>query len=168
MKNNYVIVIVFLSMFFLTTQRRFAQVLERNQTSSGNTSSFSYSITSSYGATTSANATPNLSVDTEAILNLKEDSIITNKAGEIGGNTGAVITTTPTSTNVNLTGIEANNEFILDDGTSFRAALQSSEIDGNQSNGTASASAFHTLTLTLTNTNSSFINTIISNFEGDE
>ena len=145
-----------------------SQVLQRSQTSSGSSSVFSYSITSSYGVNTSASATSNLSVDTEANLVLKEDSVITNKAGDIGGSTSAVITTTPPSTNVDLFGIEATNEFLLDEGTSFRAALQTSEIDGNPSEGQASAGAFHTLTLTITNNNSSFVNAVISNFEGAE
>lgn len=166
MTTKYFVFFLFISSFFWGADSSFAQVLQRSQTSSGSSSVFSYSITSSYGVNTSATATPNLSVDTEAILVLKEDSVITNRAGAIAGRTGAVITTTPTSTNVNLTGIEANNEFLLDEGTSFRAALKTSELDGNPSEGSASASAFHTLTLTVTNNNNSFINAIISNFEG--
>ncbi len=144
----------------------FSQVLERTQTNSGTNTSFTYSITSSYGATTSADASPNLIVNTEAILNLKEDSVITNTAGSIGGSTGAVIETTPNGTNVNLTGIEANNKFLIDEGTSFKASLTTSEPDGNPSNGNATAQAFHTLTLTVTNNNTSFINTLRENFEG--
>ena len=144
----------------------FSQVLERTQSNSGTSTTFSYSITSSYGTTTSAEASPNLIVDTEAILNLKEDSVITNKAGAIGGATGAVIETTPTGTNVNLSGIEANNQFLIDEGTSFRASLKTSEPDGKPSNGKASASAFHTLTLTVTSNSTSFINTLRENFEG--
>ena len=165
MINRFALILLF-GMFFLDTPKSHSQLLQRSQTSSGSSSVFSYSITSSYGVSTSAEATPNLSVDTEANLVLKEDSVITNRAGAIGGNTGAVITTTPNSTNVNLSGIEANNNFLLDEGTSFRAALETSELDGNPAKGTASASAFHTLTLTITNNNTSFINAIISNFEG--
>ena len=166
MYKKYWLLVLFMGTFCSLAPECNSQVLQRSQTSSGSTSVFSYSITSSYGVMTSATATPNLTVNTEAKLVLKEDSVITNKAGAIGGNTGAVITTTPTSTNVNLTGIEADNTFVLDKGTSFRAALETSELDGNPSIGEASASAFHTLTLTVNSNNSSFVNAIISNFEG--
>ena len=166
-KNNYSILFLAVSSLLLSPVS-YSQVLERNQTSSGSTSTFSYSITSNYGVSTSANATPNLIVDTEAILLLKEDSVITNRAGQIGGNTSAVIETTPNGSNIDLRGIEANNTFVLDEGTSFRASLKTSELDGNPSKGDANASAYHTLTLTVNNGNSSFINSVRSNFEGAE
>lgn len=166
MNKSYSYLIAFLGISFLIIPDCYSQVLERNQTSSGSSSVFSYSITSSYGVSTSADATPNLLVDTEAILVLKEDSVITNRAGQIGGNTSAVIQTTPNGSNIDLRGIEANNEFVLDEGTSFRASLETSELDGNPSKGQANASAYHTLTLTVTNNNSSFINAVRSNFEG--
>ena len=166
-KNHYSLLFLAVSSLLLSPVS-YSQVLERNQTSSGSTSTFSYSITSSYGVSTSANATPNLIVDTEAILVLKEDSVITNRAGQIGGNTSAVIETTPNGSNIDLSGIEANNTFVLDEGTSFRASLKTSELDGNPSKGDANASAYHTLTLTVNNGNSSFINAFRSNFEGAE
>ena len=160
--------LVFFCAILVTLPKCYSQVLERNLTSSGSSTVFSYSITSNYGVSTSAQATSNLLVDTEAILLLKEDSVITNKAGQIGGNTSAVIETTPNGSNIDLSGIEANNEFILDEGTTFRASLETSELDGNYSKGEAFASAYHTLTLTVTNSNSSFINAVRSNFENEE
>lgn len=167
-KRYCLLIVTFLGFACSNSHECYAQVLERTQTSSGSSSVFSYSITSSYGVSTSADATPNLLVSTEANLVLKEDSVITNKAGNIGGNTSAVIQNTPNGSNIDLQGIEANNEFVLDEGTSFRASLETSELDGNPSKGQANASAYHTLTLTVTNNNSSFINAVRSNFEGAE
>ena len=143
-----------------------AQVLERNNTNFGSNRVFSYSVQSTYGVTTSANASPNLRVDTEAVLNLKEDSYLTNTAGAVGGGTGAVFQNTPNGSNVSLTGITADNKFLIDSGTSFRAALTTTEVDGEPSVGNASASASHTLTLTVTDGESSFFNTLRQNFEG--
>lgn len=145
-----------------------AQVLQRNNTSKGSRSTFSYSIQSTYGVTTSTEATPNLIVDAEAILNLKDGTIITNKAGTIGGDTGAVITTTPNGTDVQLSGITADNQFLIDDGTSFKSSIRTGELDGTDQKGSASASASHSLVVTVTNNNTSFINALRENFELDE
>jgi len=145
-----------------------AQILERTTTNSGTNRIFQYSIQSTYGTQTSADATPNLRVEAEAVLNLKEDSFLTNSAGDVGGNTSAVFTTTPTGSNVALTGITANNQFLLDTGTSFRTALTSTEPDGKPSVGSASATATHTMTITVTDGTSSFLNTLRENFEAPE
>ena len=145
-----------------------AQILERTSTNSGTNRVFQYSIQSTYGTQTSADATPNLRVEAEAVLNLKEDSFLTNTAGDVGGNTSAVFTTTPTGSNVVLNGITANNQFLLDTGTSFRTALTSTEPDGNPSVGSASATATHTMTITVSDGTSSFLNTLRENFEAPE
>jgi hypothetical protein len=159
--------LVALLLFIVALPRiAYTQVLERNSTNYGTNRNFSYSIQSTYGASTSASASPNLKVETEAILNLKEDSYLTNKAGAIGGGTGALFQNTPNGSNVQLTGITADNKFLLDKGTSFRAALTSTEPDGNPSVGNASANASHTLTVTVTDGETSFFNTLRQNFEG--
>ena len=153
---------------FLGASPSRAQLLERTSTNSGTNRVFQYSVQSTYGTQTSADATPNLRVETEAVLNLKEDSFLTNTAGDVGGNTSAVFTTTPTGSNVVLSGITANNQFLLDTGTSFRSALTSTEPDGQPSVGSASATATHTMTITVSDGTSSFLNTLRENFEAPE
>jgi hypothetical protein len=143
-----------------------AQVIERTNTNAGTNRVFSYSIQSTYGVQTSANASPNLRVDTEAVLNLKEDSYLTNKAGDLGGGTGAVFVTTPNGSNVQLNGITADNLFLIDSGTRFRTSLTTTEPDGQPSVGQASATATHTMTISVTDGQSSFYNTLRQNFEG--
>lgn len=166
LRKTTLIISVLLS---LASGKSMAQVLERASTNSGSSSVFSYSITSAYGVNTSADATANLIVDTEAILNLKEDSYITNKAGDVGGDTSAVITTTPNGSTVSLTGITAENNYLIDEGTSFKAALITrGDGDGQPSKGSAQASASHTMTLAVTNNHSSFYNTLREVFEGAE
>lgn len=155
-----------LSLSFVIYPPAKAQLLERNNTNFGTNRVFRYSVQSTYGVNTSANASPNLKVETEAILNLKEDSQLTNKAGAIGGGTGATFQNTPNGSNVTLTGITADNKFLIDSGTSFRAALTSLEADGQPSIGNASATASHTLSVTVDNGETSFFNTIRENFEG--
>ena len=96
----------------LGTMASQAQVLEETITNSGTNRVFQYAIQSTYGTQTSADATSNLLVEAEAVLNLKEDSFLTNTAGDVGGNTSAVFTTTPTGSNVVLSGITANNQYL--------------------------------------------------------
>jgi hypothetical protein len=143
-----------------------AQLLERNNTNYGSNKVFSYSIQSTYGVNTSAVASPNVKVETEAVLKLQKDSYLTNKAGDIGGNTSAVFVTSPNGSNLTLTGVTADNKFLIDTGTSFRAALTTSENDGKPSNGNASATATHTMTVSVSDAESSFFNTLRQNFEG--
>ena len=148
--------------------RSSAQVLERNNTNFGSNRVFSYSVQSTYGVNTSANASPNLKVETEAVLNLKEDSQLTNSAGAIGGGTGATFQNTPNGSNVSLSGITADNKFILDSGTRFRASIVSSQQDGQPSVGTASATASHSLTVSVNDGENSFFNTLRQSFEGSQ
>jgi len=143
-----------------------SQVIERNNANSGTSRVFTYSIQSTYGTQTSANASPNLKVETEAVLNLQRGSYITNKAGDIGGTTSAVFTASPGGTNVQLTGISADNLFLIDSGSRFRTALSTTTPDGQPSIGQASATATHTMTLTVSDTQTSFYNTLRQNFEG--
>ena len=152
----------------LGTMASQAQVLEETITNSGTNRVFQYAIQSTYGTQTSADATSNLMVEAEAVLNLKEDSFLTNTAGDVGGNTSAVFTTTPTGSNVVLSGITANNQYLLDTGTSFRTALTSTEPDGQPSIGQASATATHSMTITVTDGTTSFVNTLRENFEAPE
>ena len=157
-----------LAFSLLGTMASQAQVLEETITNSGTNRVFQYAIQSTYGTQTSADATSNLLVEAEAILNLKEDSFLTNTAGDVGGNTSAVFTTTPTGSNVVLSGITANNQYLLDTGTSFRTALTSTEPDGQPSIGQASATASHSMTITVTDGTTSFVNTLRENFEAPE
>ena len=157
-----------LAFSLLGTMASQAQVLEETITNSGTNRVFQYAIQSTYGTQTSADATSNLLVEAEAVLNLKEDSFLTNTAGDVGGNTSAVFTTTPTGSNVVLSGITANNQYLLDTGTSFRTALTSTEPDGQPSIGQASATATHSMTITVTDGTTSFVNTLRENFEAPE
>ena len=143
-----------------------AQVLERSNTNWGTNRIFSYAITTTYGTNISVDASPNVMTTAEAVLNIKEDSVITNAAGAIGGETGATIVTTPTGTSAQLTGITADANFILDEGTRFYTSAESGVQDGKPQRANVSATASHSMTLTITNNENSFYNTLRENFEG--
>lgn len=143
-----------------------AQLLERSNTNWGTNRVFSYAVTTTYGTSTSIDASPNVIAKAEAILNLKEDSVVTNKAGAVGGTTSAVIVTSPNGTTANLSGISANADFIIDNGTSFYASAESGEQNGEAQRANVSATASHSLTISITNNENSFYNTLRENFEG--
>ena len=144
-----------------------AQLLERTSSNWGTNRVFSYAVTTTYGTNINVDASPNVITKAEAVLNLKEDSVITNTAGSIGGETGATIITTPTGTTANLTGITANADFIMDEGTRFYTSAESGEQDGNAQRANVSATASHTMTVQITNSDTSFYNTLRENFESE-
>ena len=143
-----------------------AQLLERSNTNWGTNRIFSYAVTTTYGTNIVVDASPNVITKAEAVLKIKEDSVITNKAGSIGGETGATIITTPTGTSAQLTGITADTNFILDEGTRFYTSAESGIQDGLPQRANVSATASHSMTLTITNNENSFYNTLRENFEG--
>ena len=143
-----------------------AQLLERSNTNWGTNRVFSYSVQTTYGTNISIDASPNVKTKAEAELLIKEDSVIQNTAGDIGGNTGASIVTTPTGTTANLTGISVNTNFILDKGTRFYAFAESGDEDGEAQRANVSATANHSVTVSITNNENSFYNTLRETFEG--
>lgn len=126
----------------------------------GNQSTFSYKIQSTYGTTTSAQVSGNMTAETEAILKLKSGSKVTNKFGDDSGNASAVFTASPNGGNVDLKGITGENLLLIDDGTMFRSALKTGDNPDPSvtSSGNASAYATHSSSLTVEKGNSGYEN----------
>jgi hypothetical protein len=135
-------------------------------TNGGTRSTFSYSIQSTYGVTTSANASANFKVDNEAILKLKSGSFVANKFGTDEDKASAVFVATPTGANVDLNGVSAKNLLLLDDGTYFRSTMKS--VDNPDptlpTQASASAQAVHSSTIVVENAQTSFSQTLTSSF----
>lgn len=146
----------------------FAQAQGQTSSTGGTKNTFSYTIQSTYGVTTSANASPNFIVDNEAVLLLKQGSFVTNKFGDDSGKANAVFTATPTGSTVNLEGITGKNLLLIDDGTMFRSSLRSVDPkDFNPAYGTtasASALATHTSTLLIEKGESTFSQSFTTSF----
>ena len=164
-KNRIILTVgmIFTAIFGIPVK---AQLLERSNTNWGTNRIFSYAITTTYGTNIVVDASPNVITKAEAVLKIKEDSVITNAAGSIGGETGATIITTPTGTSAQLTGITADANFILDEGTRFYTSAESGIQDDQPQRANVSATASHSMTLTITNNENSFYNTLRENFEG--
>ncbi len=127
---------------------------------SSNSNTFSYQIESTIGTRTSATVSGNILAETDAILNLRSGSKISNKIGDDSGNASAVFIATPNGANVDLSGITGENLFIIEDGTSFKSSLKmKDEIQSNiQSIGEASSFAVQNTRVTVQKTNSTLIN----------
>ena len=133
----------------------------QRQISNTTTNNFSYQIITTIGTRTSASASGNLQTETEAILNLRPGSLITNKIGDESGNASAVFNSSPNGANVNLSGITGENLFIIEEGTSFRTKLTTIDNPdpGISSVGEASATAVQSTSVSVESGTSSLINT---------
>ena len=140
------------------TYSQIAGIERRFGSSTSNT--FSYQIDSTIGTRTSANVSGNILAETDAILNLKTGSKISNKIGDDSGNASAVFIATPNGANVDLRGITGENLFMIEDGTSFKSSLRMKDnINSNvQSIGEASSFAVQNTRVTVQKTNSTLIN----------
>lgn len=135
--------------------------------STGTKESFSYSIQNTFGVTTSASGSSNLEINNEAVLKIKAGSTIQNSVGAKDDSEASIkYIATPTGGNIDLKNIEANNNYIIDEGTSFRSTMKTiANPDPNKSmTGNASASAVQTMTITVDRSSSTFFNSFSSNF----
>ena len=154
------------SFFFFLGSPSIGQVTSSTNTNSGSKNTFNFTIQSTYGVSTSANASPNFKVENEAILKLKSGSFVTNRFGNEDDSVSATFIATPTGANVNLEGIAAKNLLLIDDGTYFKSTLKS--VDNPDPTlpmqATASATATHTSTIYIEKGESSFTQSLTSNF----
>ena len=146
------------------TYSQIAGIERRFGSSTSNT--FSYQIDSTIGTRTSANVSGNILAETDAILNLKTGSKISNKIGDDSGNASAVFIATPNGANVDLSGITGENLFMIEDGTRFQSSLRmKDEINHNiPSVGEASSFAVQNTRVTVQKTNSTLINSFQQSF----
>lgn len=146
----------------------FAQAQGQTSATTGSKNTFTYTIQSTYGVTTSASSNPNFIIDNEATLLLKQGSFVTNRFGDDSGNAKAVFVATPTGGGVDLQGISGKNLLLIDDGTMFRSSIRS--VDPEDYNpeygGAASGSALatHTSTVLIEKGESTFSQSFAASF----
>lgn len=148
---------------FVSINAAYAQVtpgVQNTKKSDGNQNNFSYRIQTTYGTSTSAQVSGNMTADVEAILKLKAGTKITNKMGDDNGNASAVFIATPNGGNVDLRGITGENMFLIDDGTVFRSSLKTIDnLNPNiTSTGSASATATHSTSVIVEKGSTTFEN----------
>ena len=169
MRNSFSITLLAVSLNLLTfifVIPSIGQTQTSTTTNGGTKNTFSYSVQSTYGVTTSANASANFKVENEAILKLKAGSFVTNKFGSDQDNASAVFTATPTGANVDLQGVSAKNLLLIDDGTFFRSTMKS--VDNPDPTlsmqASSSAQAVHTSTIQVESGQSTFSQSFSTSF----
>ena len=153
---------IFYLIAFLANSQTKAQT--QNTLQIGSTNRLSISLSNTIGVQTSANGSENLDINNEANLELKPGSTIQDSFGsqdnpEISGE----FTVSPNGANFDITGLVAENNYIIGDNTYFLSEMKNIDKD-KPSNGNASASLFHNMTLTVDQTNSSFTTSFSQDF----
>lgn len=156
------ILFIFYLFAFLVNSQTKAQT--QNTLQIGSTNRLSISLSNTIGVQTSANGSENLDINNEANLELKPGSTIQDSFGsqdnpEISGE----FTVSPNGANFDITGLVAENNYIIGDNTYFLSEMKNIDKD-KPSNGNASSSLFHNMTLTVDQTNSSFTTSFSQDF----
>lgn len=151
---------------FLVPLHSFAQQQTMINAASGTKNTFSFSIQSTYGVKTTADASANFKVENEAILKLKAGSFVTNKFGDDQTQASAVFTATPTGANVDLNGVSAKNLLLIDDGTYFHSTMTSVDNPDKSLSTQASASAVavHSSSINVESGTTSFSQSFANSF----
>ena len=118
-KQNIIFTLPFICIICNPAYSQIAGIERRFGSSTSNT--FSYQIESTIGTRTSATVSGNMLAETDAILNLKSGSKVSNKIGNESGNASAVFIATPNGANVNLVGITGENLFVIEDENRFQS-----------------------------------------------
>lgn len=172
--NRAFIVFFLYAVFVLLLDPSYSQV--RTSIDSGSKSRTSVSLSNTMGVYTNLETTPNVEGSVNANLVIAPGSTIQDSFGgaQPGASsiTGAVVVT-PNSANIDLTGLAAQNNYIVGAGTAFSSNLQTingAECTGacashqGSSVGKASTGMSHSMSLTIDQTNSSFSNSFSQNF----
>lgn len=141
---------------------------QTNSIQTGSTNSLKVSLSNTIGVSTTANVTDNLEVDNQAVLILDPGSTIQDSFGEGdegGQGVTAVFEVGPSGSSAGISGLQANNNYIIGEGTFFSSTMKTKDEDNSTPvNGDASASLFHDMTLKVDQTNSSFTQSFSQNF----
>ena len=174
LKANIIVSIFLYAIFTSLSSPSYSQV--RTSLDSGSRSRTSISLSNTMGVYTNLETTPNVEGSVNANLVIAPGSTIQDSFGgaQPGASsiTGAVVVT-PNSANIDLTGLAAQNNYIVGAGTEFSSNLRTingAECTGacashqGSSVGKASTGMSHSMSLTIDQTNSSFSNSFSQNF----
>ena len=133
--------------------------------SSGNNVRTSVSLSNTMGVYNTIDVSPNVEVINEASLVIKPGSTIQDSFGDAQGALSGNIVVTPGSANVNLSGLSAKNNYIIDQGTSFSSTMRSLPgTNHGKAVGNTSVGMRHDMTLTIDQTTSSFSQSFSQSF----
>jgi len=146
-------------------QNSYSQTTNSLQT--GSTNSLKVSLSNTIGVTTTANTSDNVKVDNQAVLILEPGSTIQDSFGEGDSETENInvsFDVSPNGSNVDVSGLRAQNNYIIGEGTYFSSSMTTVENNDSPVKGDASAGLYHDMTLKVDQTNSSFTSAFSQNF----
>ena len=162
---------VFTSLFVVTTflfgniQNSYSQTTNSLQT--GSTNSLKVSLSNTIGVTTTANTSDNVNVDNQAVLILEPGSSIQDSFAEGDSeaeNMSVSFDVSPNGSNVGISGLRAQNNYVIGEGTYFSSSMNTIENNDSPVRGDASAGMYHDMILKVDQTNSSFTSAFSQNF----
>jgi len=142
--------------------------------SGGNSQRTQITLSNTMGVYTNLDASPNVSTTLKANLNIEPGSTIQDSFG--GGDQGALkgtISITPTSSNIDITGLTTQNHYIIGPETGFSSEMKTlhrNECFGScasyngQTKGNAGVGMVHNMSLTVDQTTTSFRNSFSQSF----
>lgn len=162
---------VFTNLFVITTlllgniQNSYSQTTNSIQT--GSTNSLKVSLSNTIGVTTTANTSDNVKVENQAVLILEPGSTIQDSFGEGDSeaeNMTVSFDVSPNGSNVGVSGLRAQNNYVIGEGTYFSSSMTTTENNDSPAKGDASAGLYHDMSLKIDQTNSSFTSAFSQNF----
>lgn len=141
---------------------------------SGTTARTQITLSNTMGVYTQLDSSPNVQANLNSNLNIEPGSTIQDSFGQ--GDQGALkgtIRVTPTSANIDITGLTTKNNYIVGPGTNFSSEMKT--LHGNdctgacaqysgQTRGNSGVGMVHNMSLTVDQTTSSFSNSFSQNF----
>ena len=140
----------------------------------GTTARTQITLSNTMGVYTQLDTSPNVQSSLQSNLNIEPGSTIQDSFGQ--GDQGALkgtISVTPTSANIDITGLKTQNNYIIGPGTEFSSTMKSlhgadctgacAQYDG-QTRGSSGVGMVHNMSLTVDQTTSSFSNSFSQNF----
>ena len=118
------------------------------------------------GVSTSADVTENLEVNNQANLVLAPGSTIQDEIGDENQSVTGDFVITPTGSSLDIKGLQAKNNYIIDEGTYFFSEMKTVDDPNPEiaTNGNASSNLVHSMTITIDQTNSSFTSSFSESF----
>jgi len=166
-KTNFNILLLVIPFYFSFLNHLCAQTNNSLQTGSSN--SLKIQLSNTIGVTTTADSTDNLDIDNQAILILEPGSTIQDSFGEgetEAENMSVSFDISPTGSNVGISGLKAENNYIIGEGTFFSSSMKTRDDSENDEpiKGSASAGMYHDMSLKVDQVSSSFTSAFSQNF----
>lgn len=141
MKTTFLITALAIASCLTHTRLSFGQSIVNQGITDSKSDSTSYTLKNVIGTSASGSFSGDVKLFSNSVVNIKEDSFIQNRFGGEDGTASLSYTDLGATKLLQIEGINAENEFILDEGTSFTSSIESGENESDLENNTGTTSA---------------------------